>query len=100
MCPSCKIFLRFVCAWLREDQGFIERQIATPASHLANVEFGTPVDFVPVGKVPGSSAVGAGLAARYMATESVAIDASIFYDEQHYRGYKDVTTGPRIRPTP
>src|SRR5579859_3413351 len=86
--------IRFA-TWLREDQGFIERQIATPASHLANVEFGTPVDFVPVGKVPGSSAVGARLAVRYMATESVAIDASVFYDEQHYRGYQDITTGPQ-----
>jgi iron complex outermembrane recepter protein len=84
-----------LATWLREDQGFIERQIATPASHLANVEFGTPVDFLPVGKVPGSTAVGARFAVRYMATESVAVEASVFYDEQHYRGYQDITTGPQ-----
>jgi iron complex outermembrane receptor protein len=81
--------------WLREGQAFIERQIATTESHLVNVANGTPVDFVPVGKVPGSTAVGARIAVRFVVTDSVAIEASTFYDEQRFRGYQDITTGPQ-----
>jgi iron complex outermembrane recepter protein len=82
-----------MAAWYREQQGFIERQIATPASHLANLENGTPVDFVPVGKVPYSTAVGARIAARFVATDSIAVEASFFSDQQHYRGFQDITAG-------
>jgi iron complex outermembrane receptor protein len=81
--------------WVREGQAFIERQIATTASHLVNVTNGTPVDFVPVGKVPGSNAIGGRFAVRFVATEGVAVEASIFSDQQYYRGYQDITTGPQ-----
>jgi iron complex outermembrane recepter protein len=89
-----RLAIRMV-AWYREEQGFIERQIATPASHLANVQNGTPIDFVPVGKVPYSTAEGGRVALRFVATDSVAIEASIFSDTQYYRGFQDITTGPQ-----
>jgi iron complex outermembrane recepter protein len=82
-------------AWVREDQGFIERQIATPESHMANVQNGTPVDFVPVGKVPRSSVVGGRLAVRYLVSDALAVEASVFSDMQLFRGYQDITTGPQ-----
>jgi iron complex outermembrane recepter protein len=84
-----------LASWFRDDEGFIERQIATPASHLANVEFGTPIDFVPVGKVPASDVVGGRVAVRFLATDSVALEASVFSDQQHFQGYQDITTGPQ-----
>ena len=87
-----KLAMRLV-SWARWEPGFIERQVATPESHAANIATGAPVDFLPVGKVPSGTASGGRLVLRLQASDAVAVEGSILYDEQFYRGYQDITTG-------
>jgi len=87
-----KVAMRFA-GWGRWESGFIEQQVATPASHLANVQSGTPVDFQPVRTVPASTAFGGRFALAYKVSDVVALEGSIFSDSQYYRGFQDITTG-------
>jgi iron complex outermembrane receptor protein len=80
-------------AWGKWDSGFIERQVATPDSHAANIASGAPVDFEPVGRVPSSESFGTRIALKYQANAALALEASIFVDDQFYRGFQDITTG-------
>lgn len=82
-----------LAAWGRWESGFIEQQVATPASHLANVQTGSPVDFEPVRTVPASTSLGGRLALSYRLSDAAALEASIFSDSQDYRGFQDITTG-------
>ena len=82
-----------LASWSRWESGFIERQSATPASLAANTATGAPLVFQGDGRVPAGTAVGGRLAVRFQPSDAVALEGSIFYDEQNYRGFQDITTG-------
>jgi outer membrane receptor protein involved in Fe transport len=92
-----KLAVRLV-GWARWEPGFIFREAATPESHQANVASGgaTPVVFVSTGAtVPAGESFGGRVALRYDVNDRTAIDASLFSDQQFYRGFQDITTGPQ-----
>jgi iron complex outermembrane receptor protein len=81
--------------WASWDSGFIRRQVATPTSLAANTATGAPLVFEPVAKVPPGDVFGGRVALRFQATNAIALEASIYSDQQYYRGFQDITTGPQ-----
>ena len=82
-----------MASWGRWDSGFIERQSATPDSLAANNATGAPLVFQGDARVPDGSAFGGRIALRFQPSDAVALEGSIFSDEQNYRGFQDITTG-------
>jgi iron complex outermembrane recepter protein len=87
-----KLALR-VSTWASWDSGFIQRQVATPGSLSANTETGAPLVFQPVASVPAGDVFGGRVALRFQVSESVNLEASLYSDQQYYRGFQDITTG-------
>jgi iron complex outermembrane receptor protein len=81
--------------WASWDSGFIQRQVATPESLAANTATGAPLVFQPTAKVPPGDVFGGRVALRFQASDSVALEASLYSDQQYYRGFQDITTGPQ-----
>jgi iron complex outermembrane recepter protein len=82
-----------VSTWASWDSGFIQRQVATPGSLSANTATGAPLVFQPVASVPAGDAFGTRVALRFQVSESVNVEASLYSDQQYYRGFQDITTG-------
>jgi iron complex outermembrane recepter protein len=81
--------------WASWSSGFIRRQVATPESLAANAATGVPLAFRPVASVPPGDVFGARVALRFQASDSVSLEASLYSDQQYYRGFQDITTGPQ-----
>ena len=79
--------------WASWDSGFIQRQAATPDSLAANTATGAPLVFQTVAKVPPGDVFGSRVALRFQVSESIALEASLYSDQQYYRGFQDITTG-------
>ena len=86
-----------VSTWASWDSGFIQRQVATPDSLAARAAIGAPLVFQPVATVPPGDVFGIRAALRFQASESVDLEASVYSDQQYYRGFQDITTGPQNR---
>jgi iron complex outermembrane receptor protein len=91
---SGRLALR-MSTWASWDSGFIQRQVATPQSLAANTETGVPLVFKPVASVPPGEVFGGRVALRFQANESIDLEASLYSDQQYYRGFQDITTGPQ-----
>jgi iron complex outermembrane receptor protein len=81
--------------WASWDSGFIQRQAATPESLAASTATGAPLVFLPVASVPAGNVFGGRVALRFQASASVDLEASLYSDQQYYRGFQDITTGPQ-----
>jgi iron complex outermembrane recepter protein len=81
--------------WASWDSGFIRRQVATPESLAANTATGSPLVFQPVASVPPGDVFGGRVALRYQVSESLDLEVSLYSDQQYYRGFQDITTGPQ-----
>jgi iron complex outermembrane receptor protein len=86
-----------VSTWANWDSGFIQRQVATPDSLTANAAIGAPLVFRPVASVPAGDVFGMRAALRLQAGDSIDLEASLYSDQQYYRGFQDITTGPQNR---
>lgn len=91
---SNRLALR-MSTWASWDSGFIQRQVATRESLAANTAAGSPLVFQPVASVPAGDVFGGRIALRFQASESVDLKASLYSDQQYYRGFQDITTGPQ-----
>lgn len=89
-----KLALR-LSTWASWDSGFIQRQVATPESVAANAATGAPLVFRPVATVPPGEVFGIRAAVRLQLNDAVNLEASLFSDQQYYRGFQDITTGPQ-----
>jgi iron complex outermembrane recepter protein len=89
-----KLALR-VSTWASWDSGFIQRQAATPESLAANTATGAPLVFQPAATVPPGDVFGIRVALRFQPTDFVDLEASLYSDQQYYRGFQDITTGPQ-----
>jgi iron complex outermembrane recepter protein len=83
--------------WASWDSGFIQRQVATPDSLAANAATGAPLIFRPVASVPPGDVFGGRVALRFQPSEFLDLQASLYSDQQFYRGFQDITTGPQNR---
>jgi iron complex outermembrane recepter protein len=81
--------------WASWSSGFIQRQVATPESMAANTATGAPLVFRPVATVPPGDVFGARVALRFQPSDSINLEASLYSDQQYYRGFQDITTGPQ-----
>jgi iron complex outermembrane receptor protein len=81
--------------WASWDSGFIQRQVATPGSLAANGATGAPLVFQPAASVPAGEVFGGRVGLRFQASESLDLEASLYSDQQYYRGFQDITTGPQ-----
>jgi iron complex outermembrane recepter protein len=81
--------------WASWDSGFIQRQVATPDSVAAHTASDTPLMFRPVASVPPGDVFGGRVALRFQVSDSLDLDASVYSDQQYYRGFQDITTGPQ-----
>jgi iron complex outermembrane receptor protein len=81
--------------WASWDSGFIQRQVATPGSLAANAATGAPLVFQPVASVPAGDVFGVRVALRFQPSAFVDLEASLYSDQQFYRGFQDITTGPQ-----
>jgi iron complex outermembrane receptor protein len=79
--------------WASWDSGFIQRQVATPESLAANTATGSTLVFQPVASVPAGDVFGGRAALRFQVSDSVNLEASLYSDQQYYRGFQDITTG-------
>jgi iron complex outermembrane recepter protein len=79
--------------WASWDSGFIQRQAATSESLAANIATGAPLVFQPVASVPAGDVFGGRAALRFQVSDSVNLEASLYSDQQYYRGFQDITTG-------
>jgi outer membrane receptor protein involved in Fe transport len=79
--------------WASWDSGFIQRQVATSESLAANTATGAPLVFQPVASVPAGDVFGGRAALRFQVSEAVNLEASLYSDQQYYRGFQDITTG-------
>jgi iron complex outermembrane receptor protein len=79
--------------WASWDSGYIQRQVATPESLAANTAIGAPLVFQPVASVPADDVFGVRVALRFQPSAFVDLDASLYSDQQLYRGFQDITTG-------
>jgi outer membrane receptor protein involved in Fe transport len=82
-------------SWASWSSGFIQRQAATPESLAANAATGAPLVFRPAASVPPGDVFGARVALGFQASHSVHLEASFYSDQQYYRGFQDITTGPQ-----
>jgi iron complex outermembrane recepter protein len=89
-----KLALR-LSTWASWDSGFIQRQVATPQSMAANSATGAPLVFQPVATVPPGDVFGVRVALLFQATDFINLEASLYSDQQYYRGFQDITTGPQ-----
>jgi iron complex outermembrane recepter protein len=80
--------------WASWDSGFIQRQVATPDSLAANTATGAPLIFRPVTSVPPGDVFGGRVALRFQVSDSLDLQVSLYSDQQFYRGFQDITTGP------
>jgi iron complex outermembrane recepter protein len=81
--------------WASWDSGFIQRQVATSETLTANAVTGVPPVFRPVATVPPGDVFGGRVALLFQASDSVDLEASLYSDQQFYRGFQDITTGPQ-----
>jgi iron complex outermembrane recepter protein len=81
--------------WASWNSGFIQRQVATPDSLAANTATGASLVFRPAASVPAGEVFGGRVALRLQASESLDLEASLYSDQQYYRGFQDITTGPQ-----
>jgi iron complex outermembrane receptor protein len=81
--------------WANWDSGFIQRQVATPDSIVANTATGAPLVFRPAASVPAGEVFGGRVALRFQPSESLDLEASLYSDQQYYGGFQDITTGPQ-----
>ena len=81
--------------WASWSSGFIQRQVATPESLVAHTVTGAPLVFRPAASVPPGDVFGARVALRFQASDFVNLEASLYSDQQYYRGFQDITTGPQ-----
>jgi outer membrane receptor protein involved in Fe transport len=84
-----------ISTWASWDSGFIQRQVATPDSLAANGATGAPLMFRPVASVPPGDVFGGHVAMLFQASDSISLEASLYSDQQYYRGFQDITTGPQ-----
>jgi iron complex outermembrane recepter protein len=84
-----------ISTWASWDSGFIQRQVATPDSSAANRATGAPLVFRPAASVPAGEVFGGRAALRFQPSESLDLQASLYSDQQYYRGFQDITTGPQ-----
>ena len=82
-----------ISTWASWSSGFIQRQAATPESLAANTATGAPLVFQPAAIVPPGDVFGGRVALRFQAGDSVNLEASLYSDQQYYRGFQDITTG-------
>jgi iron complex outermembrane recepter protein len=81
--------------WASWNSGFIQKQVATPESLAANAATGAPLVFQPAASVPPGDVFGGRIALRFHASESLDLEVSLYSDQQYYRGFQDITTGPQ-----
>jgi iron complex outermembrane recepter protein len=81
--------------WASWESGFIQRQVATSDSVADNAATGAPLVFRPVASVPPADVFGGRVALRFQVSDAVALEASLYSDQQYYRGFQDITTGPQ-----
>src|SRR5271163_3914543 len=81
--------------WASWDSGFIQRQVATPESLDANTAIGSPLVFRPTATAPPGDVFGGRVALSLQASDSINLEASLYSDQQYYRGFQDITTGPQ-----
>jgi iron complex outermembrane recepter protein len=81
--------------WASWDSGFIQQQVATRESLIANTATGAPLVFQPAASVPAGDMFGARVAFRFQPSALVDVEASLYSDQQFYRGFQDITTGPQ-----
>lgn len=84
-----------VVGWTSWESGVIERQVATPASLAGNIETGAPLVFEGAAKVPPGRVLGGRVSLLLQLNAGLALEGSVFYDDQYYRGFQDITTGPQ-----
>jgi iron complex outermembrane receptor protein len=84
-----------ISMWASWDSGFIQRQVATTGSFAASTDTGSPLVFRPAASVPLGDVFGGRVALRFQVSDSLDLEASLYSEQQFYRGFQDITTGPQ-----